>query len=344
MKLLICAQAVDRNDPILGFFHRWLEEFAQHCEQVLVFAQRTGEYSLPANVSVFSLGKEDGLSRPQQVLRFMKLMWEKREAYDAVFVHMSPEYVLAGGVFWQLLGKRIMLWYTHKDVSWRLRAAVVLADVIVTASKESFRLETPKVRIMGHGIDTELFKPGIPNPGVGVRILTVGRISSTKRLLEMLEVLDELERHGENFHFTIVGKPMTASEFAYGKELEQAIAKRPYASKVHMQGSVEHTKLPALLSQADIFLNFSTTGSMDKAVLEAMAVGVPVITSNEAFRKLLDPHGLWVFSSEPRVVCNTIEQFMKRADRAQVSQLLRKEVQEHHALSRLIPAIIRELD
>ena len=32
MKLLIITQKVDSADPILGFFHQWVEEFAKHCE------------------------------------------------------------------------------------------------------------------------------------------------------------------------------------------------------------------------------------------------------------------------------------------------------------------------
>ena len=63
MKLLIITQKVDRNDPILGFFHRWLEEFAKNCEQVTVICLYKREYNLPGNVKVLSLGKESGGGR-----------------------------------------------------------------------------------------------------------------------------------------------------------------------------------------------------------------------------------------------------------------------------------------
>ena len=67
MKLLILTQKVDKNDPILGFFHRWVEEFARHCEQVTVIALGVGEYDLPQNVRVFSLGKEQHLRDAEKV-------------------------------------------------------------------------------------------------------------------------------------------------------------------------------------------------------------------------------------------------------------------------------------
>lgn len=343
MRILICTQAVDTHDPILGFFHRWIEEFAKHCEQVTVIAQRTGTYALPPNVTVISLGKEQGVSKPQQALRFLKLIWDLRGSYDSVFVHMSPEYVLAGGVLWQLLGRHVALWYTHKDVSSRLRAAVVLADTIVTASKESFRLPTPKVRVMGHGIDTDVFKPGMPTEAGEVRILTVGRISATKRLREMLSVLDVLHRRGERFSFTIVGKPMTAAELVYAKELEREIATRPFASAIHIIEGVDHAKLPDILARSDIFLNFSTTGSLDKAVLEAMATSLPVITSNEAFKPILERHGLWVEDTSAMRSADAIQAYLGRGDKAALKAKLRDEVVTHHSLARLIPAMLKEL-
>lgn len=56
---MIVTQKVDVNDPILGFFHRWVEEFAKHFERITVICLQKGEYNLPANVKVFSLGKEE---------------------------------------------------------------------------------------------------------------------------------------------------------------------------------------------------------------------------------------------------------------------------------------------
>ena len=57
MRLLICTQTVDLNDPVLGFFHGWIAAFSRHCESVHVICLKEGRHSLPANVFVHSLGK-----------------------------------------------------------------------------------------------------------------------------------------------------------------------------------------------------------------------------------------------------------------------------------------------
>ena len=69
MRLLICTQAVDVNDPILGFFVRWIEEFAKHCEKVTVICLRKGEYTLPQNVHVHALRSRNKLGRSFELLR-----------------------------------------------------------------------------------------------------------------------------------------------------------------------------------------------------------------------------------------------------------------------------------
>jgi len=172
MKLLILTQTIDTADPVLGFFVRWVEEFSKHVKSVEVICLCEGKYSLPANVRVHSLGKECEehnaqheaarfarrlVLRAKYAFRFLSIVWRLRHSYDSVFVHMNPEYLVLAGWFWRLLGKHISLWYTHKKVDMKLRIAVLFVQVVFTASQESFRLKTKKLKIVGHGIDMVQF-------------------------------------------------------------------------------------------------------------------------------------------------------------------------------------------
>ncbi|MCH8889170.1 hypothetical protein IID26_01965, partial [Patescibacteria group bacterium] len=78
MKLLLVTQKVDIDDPILGFFHRWIEEFAKQCEKVTVITLFEGKHNLPENVKVLSLGKESGAPRLKYVSRFFTYTWRER--------------------------------------------------------------------------------------------------------------------------------------------------------------------------------------------------------------------------------------------------------------------------
>ena len=138
MKLLIITQKVDKNDSVLGFFHGWIVEFAKHCEKLTVICLYKGEYDLPENVKVLSLGKETGRSRLKYVFRFYKYIWKYRKDYDNVFVHMNHIYVVLGGTFWKILNKKIILWYNHISGSVSLNIALFFVNYICFTSPFSY--------------------------------------------------------------------------------------------------------------------------------------------------------------------------------------------------------------
>ena len=275
MKLLIITQVVDRDHPILGFFHRWIEEFAMHCEQVSVICLQEGTHALPKNVHVYSLGKEEGKGRLVYLWRFYKYIWTLRRDYDQVFVHMNQQYVILGAPLWHLLGKRIGLWYMHGSISPSLNVAEKLADKIFTGSPESFRLKSAKVVVTGHGIDTVRFAPQtVPKT---INLITVGRITPSKNLHTLIEALVE-SRKMQNVTLTIVGKSVTDEERHYEASLKKQVAEVCLGEAVFFKGSVAQTDLPAVLNQAKVFVTIAQNGSLDKAVLEAMACGLPVVS------------------------------------------------------------------
>jgi glycosyltransferase involved in cell wall biosynthesis len=263
VKLLICTQAVDNNDPVLGFFVRWLEEFAKHCEHIEVVCLREGAHSLPPHVRVRAAGMEGG--RILRWLRVFRLLMSAR-GYDAVFVHMNPEYFVLSGWLWNMRGVRTALWYAHKSVTWRLRIAAMLADRIFTPSKESFRLRSPKVLVVGHGIDIDFFRPDLSV----VREewwLSVGRLDKIKR---HDIVIEEAKNAGKELR--IVG------EGPERKNLE-ALAHKVEA-QVEFLGGLPHSRMPDLFRRAGLFRHASETGSLDKVLLEAIACGCPIRTNN----------------------------------------------------------------
>lgn len=353
MRLLITTQAIDIDDPVLGFFCRWVEEFAKHCESVEVICLREGAHQLPKNVRMHSLGKEHVYRIPYTVyrirfvqrilyaLRFWRYIWSLRKEYDAVFVHMNPEYAVLGGLLWRFWGKRISLWYVHKSVTCRLRIGVIFTHVVFTAVPESFRLATNKVKIVGHGIATDMFlkkNPSQQGQKGELRIVTIGRISKSKRIIEMISVLDTLAREKVPFSFTIVGAPAMPEDVAYEARLKKEIARRPYAARVRFFGGIPYRELPRILADADIFLNMSKTGGVDKAVLEAMAAGVAPVTTNAAFRSILGPLGLFSEKDSPDALASA----MLRA-RDVDTAALRAIVEKDYSLASLIPKILSAL-
>lgn len=285
MRLLIITQKVNKNDPILGFFHRWIEEFAKNFEKIIVICLEEGEHHLPSNVSVFSLGKEKGKNRISEVVSFYKLVISKRNDYDAVFVHMNQIYLLLAGVLWEVWRKKIFFWYTHKSTPFSLRIVKNIPDIIFTASEESFRLQSDNVVVMGHGIDTGIFKNNNTRENSGeIKILTTGRVSPTKNIDLMIDVVNHLKKTGVPFKFRIAGDSNENDE--YYRMLKNKVESYELGDSVEFLGSMNQDRIAWYCNWADILLNFSDTGSLDKSVLEAMACGAKVLTTNEAFKNI----------------------------------------------------------
>jgi glycosyltransferase involved in cell wall biosynthesis len=329
MKLLILTQKVDSHDAILGFFHRWIEEFAKHCERVTVICLEKGTYDLPENVKVLSLGKEEGKGRLAYLLNFYTYIWRERRHYDRVFVHMNQMYVILGFVWWKLWRKRTALWYVHRATSLSLRVATFLVDVVFSASSKSFRIKTGKLRIVGHGIDTTQFSLAPERTGV-YRMVTAGRISPTKnidRLIEITRTLDEGE-------LIVAGEPVTVADQVYLADIQESLRQSP-CSRVSFRGALAHEEMPEFLRSADLFLNLSDTGSLDKAVLEAMAAGLEILTANAAFHDLLSPTQLT--TGEVSDAVSKIKHLMGRRVRRED---LRSMIISQHSLKKLIPQLL----
>lgn len=272
MKLLIVTQVVDQNHPILGFFHRWIEEFAKHTDSIHVIALEVGEYQLPENVSVHSLGKEDGSGKIERVVQFYKYVWSLRDEYDAVFIHMNPEYVVLAGLLWRVMGKQIALWYTHKKVDLKLRVATIFANTLFTASKESFRLTSNKLHVVGHGIDTDFWKPD-SDVHRGTHWLSVGRLMKAKRHDRAIHDASKAQ-----VPLRIIGEGSERSAL-------EALAQKADSS-VELLGSLSAKKLRSEYSRAAALIHRSETGSLDKVVLEAAACDCPVDSTDPAIAAL----------------------------------------------------------
>lgn len=331
MRLLILTQVVDKHHPTLGFFHRWIELFATYAESVTVVCLQKGDYALPHNVQVHSLGKEDGVGRFWYLWNFYTYIIKEREQYDAVFVHMNQVYVLLGALLWKLWNKPIGLWYTHKAVTPSLHLAERFVDYIFTASADSFRLSSDKVHITGHGIDTDLFAPTYHTTAQNrtFTILCIARIGPTKRQYDLVKIVKCLYEHNSDVRLCLVG-PVHDEE--YLKKIKEYIDSHHVSHVIDIVGPVAYNDIPSLHARARVLVNLSETGSLDKDVLEAMSSNIPVVTTNEAFRSLLPADAVVSTLDDVRVMLEKII-FRKGA----VS--FRNTILQHHHLDSLISRI-----
>jgi len=331
-KLLIITQKVDENDQLLGFFIPWLQRFATHFSKVHILCLEKGKVDLPSNIEVHSLGKDSGNSKIQQLLRFYRLIYQLRDSYDAVFVHMNPIWVVVGGIWWHLLDKKIYFWYTHKAITFKLRLAEFFADIIFTASPESFRLPSKKVIVTGHGIDTDLFIPNSVQNPEPLSLLTVGRIAPVKNYEVLVDAIKLL--NDPRFKVTVVGEAALKGDKDYEQKLHNDINQQGLSSQFMFRGKIKNQDLVLVYQAHSIFIHMSKTGSVDKALLEAMACGIKVISSNDSARAFLPAQS--IFNEND---AQDLADKIKLAAEGSVLPEMRDYVVDHHNLDKLIDLI-----
>ncbi|TSC66958.1 MAG: hypothetical protein CEO19_422 [Parcubacteria group bacterium Gr01-1014_73] len=301
MKLLIITQKVDRNDAVLGFFHRWLLEFAKNFKKITVICLERGEYSLSPNVKVLSLGKEELeignwkleifrklYCRVRFLIRFYKYIWQTRCDYDMVFVHMNQEYILLGGPIWKILGKRIVFWYNHTCGNFLTKFAMFMADIICHTSPFAYTAGTKKSRRMPAGIDTTLFKLDEKIERKPKSIMYIGRIAPLKKVEVLIKAAKILDEEGIDFVLNLYGAA-AARDSRYFEALKASSVALQTKGKLFFRGAVPNEQTPAIFNAHLMSVNLTPKGNYDKTVLEGMACGILPLVSSPAFNDIIPP-------------------------------------------------------
>jgi glycosyltransferase involved in cell wall biosynthesis len=109
-----------------------------------------------------------------------------------------------------------------------------------------------------------------------IRLVTVGSCAPRKNHLSLIR---DLARSSVPFELTIVGSGPLEGEY------RRVAAEVGVAGQVHVTGQVEHRQLAGILAGSDAYVHYSRSEGLARAILEAMAVGLPVVATRVGFVK-----------------------------------------------------------
>ncbi len=143
-------------------------------------------------------------------------------------------------------------------------------------------LSRSDITVLHNGIDLSVWRPDKGQPVLKQELQvrpdeylvgTVARITSEKDLPTFYRVVEAVATHMPNVRFAIVGD-------GYGDELTKAreeVARRNLSHLITFTG--HRTDLPDIYASFDIFLMTSITEGMPNTLLEAMAMGIPSVST-----------------------------------------------------------------
>lgn len=345
LRVVMFSQKVDPDDWLTNFTLDWIRALAANVAQLDVIALERRPAELPKNVTVHTLGKENGASRLQELLTFERLVVRLAPKADIFFGHLTPRYTWLAAPLAMLHRIPQAMWYTHQHVGPELRLGIAASRWIMTAAPGSFPIPGNKVHIMGHGIDAERFTPGntpLVDPPL---ILAVGRISPVKHHHILLEAAAHLLDRGYNAQFAVAGSAVNEEGKAYQAQLEKRIVELNLSDRFRLLGALKGEAFIQQLRSASIVTNLSPAGLFDKAALEAMLTARPVLVTNPAFDDLLGDHVELLRASAPDDLDGITERLAKLLDlsieqRMSIGAELREKTVRAHSLNHLMQRMV----
>ena len=290
MNLLVFNIRTDVDHPTQGVTTRWLNKLSEHFYQIHVITMHKGRLDLRPNIHVHSLGGELGYSRIRKCILFYRHLFAvlARNEIHGCFTHMAVLLLLLGGPVLAL--KRIprVTWYAHSVKNPVMMGALLWSHMIITASQDSFPIESKKVCVTGHGIDTDHYSRRDTTPNKIFTIGSVGRISRIKNYETLLRAARLLIDEGmDSFQIKLYGNIQTRDDRSYMDYLRRLIETLKLEDNVVFPGPLSGEQVPGIVSTFDIFINLLSRGGAGKAVLEAMSMEVPTLICTPAFNRSL---------------------------------------------------------
>ncbi|MDP3962765.1 MAG: GtrA family protein [bacterium] len=334
--ILIITQKVNKDDPVLGFFHKWIEGLAKRFDSVVVICLEKGESSLPENVKVLSLGKEERQSRLQYLIHFYWYVLTEKRNYDAVFVHMNQQYVVLGSIVWKILKKKIYMWRNHVSGGVMTKIAVRLCDKVFCTSEFSYTARYKKTYIMPVGIDTDTFSRGggiARNPR---SILFLGRIAPIKKPDILGRALAILHEKGVDFTASFYGDPLPQDK-EYYESLRSAVVESGISERVSFHPGIKNRETVDVYNAHEVSINLSPSGLYDKTIFEAMACETLILASSKSLYGVV-PENFIFKERDAADLANKLEKILDLPQKEKAAKGIdfREIVTDNHSLEKLM--------
>ena len=141
-------------------------------------------------------------------------------------------------------------------------------------------------------------------------VLSVGTVQPRKNYSRAIRALSTIRDQGIDLHYAVAGGPGWLED-----EMYRSIRETGMEDRVHILGFVPDEDLPALYSGARALIAVSLYEGFGLPILEAMACGTPVITSNlSSLPEVAGDAGILVDPLDTEAISDAIVRTMTDAD------------------------------
>jgi glycosyltransferase involved in cell wall biosynthesis len=203
-------------------------------------------------------------------------------------------------------------------------AVVVTTPMMVENVVRRLPSARSKIHLFPNYVETDRFRPMECQPDFDV--IAIGRLEPQKNIAALLEALAEM--------------PQTTAAIVGTGSLEAELKQRfsSLADRVTWFGSVPNSDLPALINRSRVFVLPSHYEGHPKALIEAMACGLPVVGGDSPGIREIIEHGYngLLSATDSRSIQAALERLFADAPlRDQLGRSARSYALEHYALENI---------
>ncbi|AQT69629.1 D-inositol 3-phosphate glycosyltransferase [Anaerohalosphaera lusitana] len=163
--------------------------------------------------------------------------------------------------------------------------------------------------VICNGVDTDLFKPGRNCSDGTFNLITVGRLSATKRLDLLVEAVGILRDKKHDVRLSVVGTGQLENE------LREDVAEKGLEHAIELSGHLKPKEVCRLYRKSDAYISGTMSEGMSNSMLEAMACGLPLISTDcEGLEELLDGNGIAVADANPGALADAVERLIAQPE------------------------------
>ncbi len=240
-------------------------------------------------------------------------------------------------------------WYVRRD--WQ-RLAAVMANSARGVARLQKQTGFPPVHVIPNGIDVDDVirrsreDPGpLPGANGGLRLAMAASLIPLKNHAMAIRAVAEYVHSGGDARLWICGDVPKGAAPGFAEGLRRLPAALRIADRVHFLGWRDN--VPAVLARSDAVLLTSNTEGMPRSLMEAMALGKPVIATRvggvpELVRDGVD--GVLVEAGDVNGVSEAIARLSDSAQRVEMGRLAQERITEEFTVQRQAEEFSRLLD
>jgi len=228
----------------------------------------------------------------------------------------------------------------NQEAKWRHAefAIVITKELFAEVRNNLNKTQLPQIYLAPMGVNVEVFKRqsqyNHPVLDSTIKLVSCGRLNYVKAHDDLIRAVKGLIDNGVDTELTICGATDTYSEQSgYLEELYRLCSESGLESKVSFLGSISEERVKEELENAHIFCLASLKEPLGVAIMEAMAMNMPVVVaSSPGVTELVEDgiDGILVDPRSPEQFVSAILELVGRPDlNSKISENARHKIVEH---------------